>query len=97
MQERREGMAELNAKIDLIVKNQAEIRQYLESQFGSVDLVGTPVEGITTKALRQLGEKQDKTNGRVTKLELHTTFIKGAIAVMAFGIPIFVEYMFGRK
>lgn len=98
MEERRQGMKELEQKIDAIVTNQATIKNYIEHQFGSVDLAGNAVEGRITEALRHLNEKVAIQNGRVKKLEASKTYIIGACAAITgmFGLVITIIMLFKK-
>lgn len=104
--ERRELNKEMLAKFQDVVSNihsikgqQAIIKQYLEGQFGGVDLVGTPTEGKVTRDLRELNEKVKIQNGRVGKSESRITDLEhwrwqllgiaiGAGAVIGFIIKV---------
>lgn len=90
--ERRKGMDELKAKVDIIVSNQQVIKTYIEKQFGGVNLAGTPVEGDITKQLRELNEKVKIQNGRIGKLEVSKVYILGGVAAVG-GMLALVAYI----
>ena len=79
---------ELVAKIDAIMEKQSTIKNYIETQFGGVDLAGTPTEGIITGQLKQLNEKVKIQNGRIGKLENWRWFVLGGCAVVIFILEI---------
>ena len=81
MEERRKGMEEITGNI-------AQIKNYLENQFGGIDLAGNKVEGRVTEQLRLLNEKVHIQNGRVTKLEIKNARLAGALALFTIGTPI---------
>jgi hypothetical protein len=76
MDERRELNKAILEKIDALsdivhdIKcRQMVVKQYMEVQFGGMDLVGTPMEGNVTRSLREINEKIKIQNGRIAKAE----------------------------
>lgn len=87
--ERRRDYGELVKKIDSISVvihvmkgKQSVIDQYLQVQFGGKDLIGTPMEGNVTRALRELTDKVKIQNGKVNRLENWRWYACGAVAVI---------------
>lgn len=91
MEERRHGNKELIVKIDSVLDRQGVIKNYIEGLFGSIDLVGTPVEGTVSKQLRELNEKVKIQNGRIGKLENWRWFVVGCTAVAVIAIGLFIK------